>query len=370
MLYMDQMMKENELAKKRENNLVNTVTGQIAVNNLGITLFHEHIFINAQGAYQKPEDANALILKDKKVSIKDLCLLRDFPYSCLDNCVLNDYYISLSEVLDYHSYGGNTIIEVTGINCGRSPSLLYEISKNSNVNIIMGSSFYLDRTQPDWAKDKDEFELTEFLTNEINQGINIGYSQNIYPGVIGEVGISENFTNNEKKSLIASAKTQLITGLPLSIHTPAWKRLGNKILDICEKVGVNPNSIVLDHMDPSIHDEEYQLGLLKRNVFLEFDGIGMGLFYPGEGQNPCDEEIAVAIENLVNKGYIKQILLSHDVFLKIMLREYGGNGYSHILRSFVPRLQRHGLKKEMINSILINNPKQVFIQAQKCLKIN
>ena len=45
---------------------------------------------------------------------------------------------------------------------------------------------------------------------------------------------------------------------------------------------------------------------------------------------------------LVEAGFLDRILLSHDVFLKMMLTRYGGNGYAYVLRHFLPRLERHG----------------------------
>ena len=47
---------------------------------------------------------------------------------------------------------------------------------------------------------------------------------------------------------------------------------------------------------------------------------------------------------LVDLGFGDRLLLSQDVFLKIMLTRYGGFGYGYILKHFVPRLKRHGAR--------------------------
>ena len=54
---------------------------------------------------------------------------------------------------------------------------------------------------------------------------------------------------------------------------------------------------------------------------------------------------ARAIVKLVDAGFLDRILLSHDVFLKMMLTRYGGNGYAYVLRHFLPRLKRHGARR-------------------------
>jgi phosphotriesterase-related protein len=93
---------------------------------------------------------------------------------------------------------------------------------------------------------------------------------------------------------------------------------------------------------------------------LEYDMIGMTYFYPGEGQSPSDDEAARAIGRLVDSGLGERILLSSDVFLKMMLSAFGGMGYAHVLKRFVPRLRRHGVAEEAITAMLVDNPRALF----------
>jgi phosphotriesterase-related protein len=186
------------------------------------------------------------------------------------------------------------------------------------------------------------------------------------PGILGEIGVSPDFTNRERASLRGAARAQLATGLPLMVHLPGWQRRGHEVLDMCESEGVDPGAIVLAHMDPSVDDVEYQASLCARRAHLEFDGVGMRLNFPGEGCMPCDEEIARAVVRLFDRGHGDQVLVSQDVFLKVQLRAYGGNGYAHVLRSFVPRLRRLGLSQLAVDAILIEHPRRVFEYAANC----
>ena len=52
---------------------------------------------------------------------------------------------------------------------------------------------------------------------------------------------------------------------------------------------------------------------------------------------------------------MNSVLMSQDVFLKMMLTRYGGFGYGYILKHFVPRLKRHGMNQATIDNILIEN---------------
>jgi len=176
--------------------------------------------------------------------------------------------------------------------------------------------------------------------------------------------VSSDFTAEEEKSLRAAARAQRRCGLPLMVHLPGWFRLGHQVLDIVEAEGADLRHTVLCHMNPSHDDLAYQCGLAARGAFIEYDMIGMDFFFADQQvQCPSDEEAARAIVQLAESGYLDRILVSHDVFLKMMLKRYGGNGYGYILRHFLPRLVRHGLGQAELNVLMQDNPRSVF-QAQ------
>ena len=56
-------------------------------------------------------------------------------------------------------------------------------------------------------------------------------------GLIGEIGVSADFTPEEEKSLRGAARAQRRTGLPLMVHLPGWFRHGLRVLDIVERGG-------------------------------------------------------------------------------------------------------------------------------------
>jgi phosphotriesterase-related protein len=186
----------------------------------------------------------------------------------------------------------------------------------------------------------------------------------ILAGLIGEIGVSKDFTPAERKSLQGAARAARLTGVPLSIHLPGWERLGHAVLDVVETEGADLRHTVLCHMNPSFGDPAYQKSLADRGAFLEYDMIGMDYYYADQrAQSPSDEENARAITALVEDGYGDRLLLSQDVFLKMMLTRYGGFGYGHILRHFLPRLRRHGLDRQTLDHLMIANPRRVFSAA-------
>ena len=184
--------------------------------------------------------------------------------------------------------------------------------------------------------------------------------------IIGEIGVSKDFTPAEEKVLRGAARASRISGAPLTIHLPGWERLAHRVLDVVEQEGGDLRHTILCHMNPSLHDPQYQKSLADRGAFIEYDMIGMDYFYADQqAQSPSDEENAIAICRLVDDGYLNAILMSQDVFLKMMLIRHGGFGYGYILKHFVPRLKRHGMSQKTIDDILIENPRRVFSAAHR-----
>ena len=63
---------------------------------------------------------------------------------------------------------------------------------------------------------------------------------------------------------------------------------------------------------------------------------------------------------LIDLGFLDRILLSQDVFIKMMLTHYGGFGYAYVvtpLRRAAEAAWRH---RRQITTMLIDNPRRVF----------
>ena len=338
--------------------LVQTVTGPIRSEQLGITLMHEHLFIDIVGLWNKPTDEAKLKLAHQPISLEMIGELRYDPFSNLDNLKIENEEAATLELLKFKELGGCTIVDVSSRYIGRNPKALLSIARRTGLNIIMGCGYYVEYSYPSKLKTMPIDAVVEELILEITDGVD---GTGIKPGIIGEVGVSKDMTAQEIRMLRAQARAQTKTGLPLTIHLHGWGRQAHAILDIVAEEGVDLKKVILDHMNPSFWDLEYQMSLAERGAYLEYDQIGMDYYYPNfNEQNPSDEDNATAIKRLIDSGFINNILISQDVFLKMMLTRYGGFGYSHILKNFLPRLKRHGVTEQEIETLLRINPRKVF----------
>ncbi len=337
---------------------VMTVLGPIPAERMGVTLMHEHILLDASKLWQCPCKASEMALAAAPVSIENIGELRMNPFVSRDNCFLLDVDLAAGELGRYTELGGDTVVDPTNFGIGRDPEALQRIARRTRLNIVMGSGFYLEPSHPDWFTRMDLDEATAFIVEDVGGGPR---RPAVMAGIIGEIGISKSFTPAEEKSLRAAARASRITGVPLSIHLPGWERLAHRVLDVVEQEGADLAHTVLCHMNPSHGDLDYQVALARRGAFLEYDMIGMDYYYADQdAQSPSDEDNAKAIRALIDRGHGDRVLMSQDVFLKIMLTRFGGFGYGYILKHFVPRLKRHGIDQDAIDLMLKQNPVRVF----------
>ena len=335
---------------------VMTVSGPIALDDLGLTLMHEHILLDASSWWHCPSCVERMRIAEQKINMSILGELRMDPFLNKDNCQLDDTELAVTELSQFKALGGTTVVDPTNAGIGRNPQTLRTISQRTGLNIVMGAGFYLQASHPERVRTMSADAVAGEIISEASEGID-----GIRIGIIGEIGISAEFTPDEEKVLRGAARAAVVSRLPLSVHLPGWERYAHQVLDVTEQEGCDPRQVVLCHMNPSCSDLRYQRELADRGAWLEYDMIGMDFFYADQqAQCPYDEDNARAIRALIDDGYIERVLMSQDVFLKMMLTHYGGFGYAYILRHFVPRLRRHGVSEAQIEQLLTINPRQVF----------
>jgi phosphotriesterase-related protein len=335
-----------------------SVLGPVAVADLGVTLMHEHILLDASSKLQVPCDCAARAFAERPVAMEMLGQLRLNPVGNRDNCQLLDADLAVEELRQYTELGGRTVVDATPIGSGRDLAALQRIARRSGLNVIGGSGYYLEPSHPPYVRDASIEDLSEKIMFDVG---GLKRRPSVVAGIIGEIGVSPDFTAQEEKCLRAASRAAARTRVPLSIHLPGWKRYGDRVLDIVEQEGADLAHTILCHMNPSLRDRDYQRRLARRGCFLEYDMIGIDFYFAEKkAQAPSDEDNAIAIAELIADGLIERLLLSHDVFLKMMLTKYGGHGYGHILRNFAPRLIDHGVSHANLDALMIGNPARVF----------
>jgi phosphotriesterase-related protein len=340
---------------------VQTVLGLMHPDELGVTLMHEHILTDLSVFFLEPKEATLREVARQPLSLENLYLVRYNPPSNIDNCRYTDEALMTKETMRFKTAGGNTIVEMSNHGLHGDPEGLSRISRMTGLNIITGTGFYIGKSQTTEALSKSVDEMAVFIAEEIFEGIG---GTNIRAGIIGEIGCNAPLEEFEIKSLTAAAKAQQETGAMINIHPSHKDDLVLENVRILDEAGADLTRVVVSHCDAWGFTKEVQLQLLDKGCVVEYDTFGFEGIYPlywGHHINMMtDEDRIKNILSFIDRGYINQISIASDHCFKHLLTSYGGGGYDHILRNDVPLMKINGMGDEIINHLLVENPKRLL----------
>lgn len=348
-----------------------TVRGPLSPDQLGMTLMHEHLFVDLRKTHlphainvelegrTEPilttEDfpATQLAVYEAKVQLGNLHIARDMG-PIADNYVLADEDVAAKEILEFKNLGGSTVVEVTSIGLKRAPESMRRVSERTGLNIVMGTGYYHSVYHPEDMDDRTVEELTNEIVADIVTGVG---DTGIRSGIIGEVGVNgDPLGPNETKSIKAAARASRLTGAAISFHRGGTGRERLETLNILGEEGANLDRVVLGHSDEIAEDPDLMIELLERGVYLQFDLLGRATTLT---ESPTSLA-AKAIPELLGAGFENRLLLSHDVCLKVHLQHYGGAGYSFIPEKFLPHLRENGVTRLQTEKMMVENPARIL----------
>ncbi len=354
------------------NKNIQTVLGPVSADSVGLTLPHEHLIVDGSSIWTDPTKKSWVgdVLSGRKsgefldqiangsVCIEHLGNLLRAPHLSRDNLLVNDPNLVIPEALQFADVGGKTIVDLTNFGLGRQPEMLKEVSKQTGLNVVMGCGWYVQSSHPASVAARSEKDLGDEMLCEVIEGVG---ATGIKPGVIGEIGTSNPMTAQEAKVLRAACRVQRETGLPLNIHVSL--QTGLEALDLALSQDVDPKRITVSHCD-TFSNRDYQMAVAGRGVWVSFDNFGANWFF-GSRVSTDDGRRVEDLLNLVERGFLNQILVSHDVGTKIQLTKFGGFGYAYISHYIEPVMRAQGLSDAEINVIRVANPARMLVIESK-----
>jgi phosphotriesterase-related protein len=261
--------------------------------------------------------------------------------------------------------GVDTIVDCTPDDIGRDIRLLEEVSRKSGVHVIASTGHWLVPSLSMAARTVEE--LTDFFTLEITRGI---AGTDIRPGVIKVATDHAGVTPFLDRALRAAARTSKATGVPVTTHTFAADRIGEKQADIFESEGLDPAKVCLGHCDDT-DDMGYLTGLVKRGYTIGMDHLPWGLGHTKDGGLGILSwrQRADCIKKLVDGGYVHRLFLSNDWYYGISIAPTGTmdtketenpDGLLFNTRNTIPYLKQIGVTDQQIRTITVDNPRRFF----------
>ena len=306
---------------------VQTVLGPIDPADLGFTLPHEHTQIalwHVPGRWDYWQ------------------LTRDEP-------------LILEELRAFRDAGGRSLVDLTLPGVGRDPGWLAAIARSSGLHVVMGCGWYRGAYYPpETLVDRRSVDdLADELVREATDGVG---DSGLRPGIIGEIGTDKPWVSaQEERVHRAAARAARRTGLAITTHS-VLSPVGLDQLRIFEAEGADPTRVIVGHAD-SYPQLDHYLAIIERGASVEFDFLGMS-FTPAErdGQGRIVELLC----DLLARGHVEHVLLSQDVCHDSQLLRYGGNGYTYLASTFLPRLREAGVSDVEIETMTVANPRRLL----------
>lgn len=298
--------------------MVMTVSGEVDPADLGVTLPHEHVFID---------------------------LVREYRGDGL----LNDPELAVAELAAFAGAGGRTLVDCTSVGLGRDPRALADVARRTGLHVVMGCGFYRDPYLPAELDRVSVAEAAELIVRDIEEGVD---GTGVRAGIIGEIGSDRAWISaREERAFRAAARAHHRTGLTITTHAARWP-VGLPQLDLLAEEGVDPGRVIVGHCD-MVPDPTYHLEVARRGAWVQLDTV--------QGESEYDVGCRVAwLRNLAEHGHLEQVLLSQDVCLRSNLRALGGPGYAYVVTGFAERLRASGFDDADLRMLLVDNPRRAL----------
>lgn len=321
---------------------VNTVSGQIAPEELGITLMHEHITFGYPGWRG-----------DRSIAPVNRRLI-------VDNAVR-----TLTGLKKEH--GLNSFVDATPVDCGRMVEIYKEVADKAQVNIICSTGYYYEgEGAPAYWKFRSHLgdigeEIFELFMREVTVGVR---DTGIKAGVIKVGSSKDRITDYERVMFETAARVQKETGVPIITHTQSGT-MGPEQVDLLVDAGADPSRVQIGHMSDNL-DLAYQEATFKGGVYVAWDRMGL----QGIAGCPMDEHRYPVMIELIRKGYGDRLMISQDYTITwlgrpLVLPEEGrkliANWHpGHLFENIIPALKKGGVSDEQIDMIIRENPRRFF----------
>lgn len=300
--------------------MVQTVTGPVAPEAIGLTLPHEHVYLDMWST-------------DGVTHVGQLA----------------DDDLLAAELGAFAAAGGSCLVDQTPGGAGRDPLALAAMSRRVGLSIVLGCGWYTEPFYPpsDGLARRDTAEIAQTLIAEIRDGLD---GTGVRPGLIGEIGASQGWVSPlEERVHRAAARAQVATGLPLATHT-LHHGAGRQQMRILDEEGVDPARVSIGHCD-TWPDLAYCLQVARWGGYVSLDNIGFDL-------GDHEARVRRLVLELVEAGFAGQVLLSQDVGQMTELRSRGGRGYAYMSERFLPALAADGLDAASAQAITVDNPRR------------
>lgn len=306
--------------------MINSVLGEVDFKNLGVTLMHEHITWDRNGA----ESATLYKIEDVVNTM--------VPY-----------------LLELKRAGCSTFVDATTLGSGRDIEVLIKCSEASGLNILTNigawdGSNHDGKFVPNIIKEKTIDEIVEIWTEQFFNGIEGTKVKPAYIKIaLGDTGVITKF---QEKILRAAARTSIKTKLPIQCHTiPADSAIN--AVKIVEEENLPLNKFIWVHSDVE-QNLNVAMELAKKGIWIEFDYLGRVNDFKWHVE---------AIKKVIENNLLDHLLISQDAGTFYFGERNDKDSilpYDRLFKEFIPYCNDKGIGEEVFYKVLVENSLEVL----------
>ena len=303
-------------------NEVMTMRGPIAPDQLGITDYHEHLYVEPPAWLHKIDPDFALDSVEK----------------------------SAEELKTFAAAGGRTLVELTAVDFGRNVRKIVEVADRvPEVNVIMTAGYNRPYYMGRWAHAVSEADMIRDTVRDLMQGID---GTSVKAGIVKCGTEYNNFNEIGQKLVRVAAAAHRETGRPIITHTTAGT-MGLQQAEYLMEHGVEPHRIALSHMDRNADMPEHE-EIARLGAYVGYDCFGKSKYGP-------ESRRVAMLRDMIDAGHGRKILIGNDLGRPSYWRAYGGGpGLDYVLTRFRARLRAEGFAEAELTMLLVDNPRRFF----------
>jgi phosphotriesterase-related protein len=319
---------------------VQTAKGPVASSSLGRVLVHEHVF----------------------------CMDMEYTLNYRPDFVEDEKIAEAAAKLDaLKALGVDTIIDLTVLGLGRNVARIAKVAERTDVNIIVATGCYTFDQLPKALQNHGPglmFDAPDPMPDMFVHDITVGvHGTRVKAGALKCAIDAPGLTPGVERVMRAIAQANLRTGAPITVHTSCHHETGLVAQRVLAEEGVDLRDVIIGHCGDST-DLDYLMKVADQGSILGMDRFGMNVVLPLEKR-------VATIAEMVKRGYLANLALSHDCFCwsdffpseAHRAALFPEHSYLYVPQTVVPALLKAGLTQDQIDTMQIANPRRHFEEA-------
>ena len=309
---------------------VESVNGPVEVDDLGLTLIHEH--------FRSTDEA----------------LRFQFPHLYDEDA---EWEAAMADATAVKGHGVKTVVEPSAMFLTRDAAFSKRVADESGLQILLATGVYTYEHLPQPLLNRTEDQIAEIFVHEIEHGIQ---GTGIKPAFIKCAADQPGVNANVEKIHRAAARASIQTGRPIMAHSRPASETGLEQMRVFTEEGVDPAKVQIAHTGDT-DNLEYIERLLDTGCWIGLDRYGLDIFLPTERRN------ATTLA-LLERGYVDRMFLSQDFCSTLdwftpevaeILRasEVPDWSMTFLFERVIPTLKEGGMTDEQLSRMMVENPK-------------